>query len=245
MTEERNYEEEARKQGWRPKEEFSGPEGKWTDAQTFVEKGEQILPILKARADRQDVEIQSLKRANKEFGDYTQQMLQKERTKSVGLLQDLEVARAKAVTEGDGQEFTRLDREMTQVRHSMEAAPQQQTIDPNGQAWLAENSWYETNPKLRRYADGLADELIAQGFNGQAYYKELTSRVQEDFAEEFRNPNQGGANSVEDVGTRTTPSDSTKPSYDNLPDDAKAACDRFVANGLTSQEDYVKNYEWE
>lgn len=44
--------QQATEMGWRPKEEFKGSEEKWVDAKTFVERGEHVLPIVKANADR-------------------------------------------------------------------------------------------------------------------------------------------------------------------------------------------------
>lgn len=43
---------QARDMGWRPKDEFKGADDKWVDAKTFVERGEHVLPIVKATADR-------------------------------------------------------------------------------------------------------------------------------------------------------------------------------------------------
>lgn len=43
---------QAREMGWRPKEEFKGADDKWVDAKTFVERGEHVLPIVKATAER-------------------------------------------------------------------------------------------------------------------------------------------------------------------------------------------------
>lgn len=43
---------EARKIGWRPPEEFRGDPAKWVDADEFVRRGEEVLPLVKA-ANRQ------------------------------------------------------------------------------------------------------------------------------------------------------------------------------------------------
>ncbi len=45
-------ESKAREMGWTPKEKFRGDPEKWVDAQTFVERGEHVLPILRADRDR-------------------------------------------------------------------------------------------------------------------------------------------------------------------------------------------------
>ena len=39
---------EAREMGWCPEAEWKGSKGKWLDAKTFVDRGNQILPILRA-----------------------------------------------------------------------------------------------------------------------------------------------------------------------------------------------------
>ena len=39
-------ETEARSMGWVPKEEFRGPESQWRDAEEFVERGHNVLPIV-------------------------------------------------------------------------------------------------------------------------------------------------------------------------------------------------------
>jgi hypothetical protein len=48
----RDFEAEARDMGWVEETKFRGPKGQWVDAKTFVEKGENILPILKATRDK-------------------------------------------------------------------------------------------------------------------------------------------------------------------------------------------------
>jgi hypothetical protein len=37
---------------------------------------------------------------------------------------------------------------------------------------------------------------------------------------------------------------SKQKGYENLPGDAKAICDGFIAGGIMTQEEYVNNYEW-
>mgnify|MGYP003147058479 FL=1 len=246
MTEERNYEDEARKQGWKPEGEYSG-KAAWTDAKTFVQKGEQIAGILKSRLDKQDAQIQQLQSANKEFGEYTNELIKKERGKTQQAIQQLEEARAKAIDMGDGQEFTRLDSELNAARTQLErpASNGAESLDPLASEWLGQNDWYNSNRKLKYFADGLAEDLVAEGFRGQAYYSELTRRTIEQFPEEFGNPNQSRANSVESGGTPVSEDSETEHAYKNLPADAKAACDRYVKSGLTTVEDYVSNYEWD
>ena len=239
MSEERDFEAEAKEQGWKPE----GP----LDAQAFVEKGEKIAGILKSRVDKQDSVIKQLQDSNKQFGKYQSELLAKEKQKSADLLKQLEAKRAVAINDGDGQEFTRLDNEIVGVRKELDA-PDPIAVDANAwnqmaQSWATENSWYSSNNKLNVYADGLGERLQAQGWTGQAYFDELTRSVKSTFPEEFENKNKSKANGVESGGPQEV-KNKEEHSYDNLDKEAKAACDQFVTDGLTTVEEYVKNYDW-
>ena len=156
MSEDRDYEAEAKEQGWKPQEEFTGPEDKWTDAQTFVEKGEKIAGIAMAQRDgfkeknaRLEARVQRLEIDNKQFGEYQKNLLTKEKSRNADLLAELEGRRATAITDGDGAEFTRLDREIQQTRDDIrQPVTNGQDIDPLGQAWLLNNDWYNTNQSI-------------------------------------------------------------------------------------------------
>lgn len=247
MAEERDYVAEATAQGWNP-DPTSLPEGKWVDAETFVEKGDKIAGILKARLDRQDQQIRQLNDDNKAFGEYQKTLLDKAKAESAQRLAELEALRATAITDADGAEYTRVDREIQKVRKDLETPEPQangkQELDVLAQAWLLNNSWYNTNPKLHTYADGLAEVVENEGYSGQAYFTELTRRVQEAFPDEFQNKRQTQSNTVERGGELDT-IDSEARTYENLPSEAKTACDRFVKGGFTTKEDYVASYEWE
>jgi hypothetical protein len=225
-NENRDWEAEARDQGWKPLGEFKGPESKWTDPRTFVEKGEKITGIMKSRLDRQEQEIARLRNSNKEFGEYQKQLREKEKQALESRISELEAARAAAITEGDGTAFTRLDR-----------------TDPTEVQWAQDNPWYQRDPQLTAFADGVSYQVEMEGYTGPARLAEIARRTRETFPDKFENPNRSGANGVDEGGELET-EDSEARTYENLPPDAKAACDRFVADGLTTKEDYVETFEW-
>src|SRR6266404_9921448 len=43
---------DARRQGWRPLEEFKGPEKAWVDAETFLARGTEIRSFTKAENEK-------------------------------------------------------------------------------------------------------------------------------------------------------------------------------------------------
>lgn len=243
MEDERNYEAEAMEQGWVGKADWKGDPDKHVDAKVFVERGEKISGILKSRLDKQEILIKGLQATNKKFGEYHKQTLEKTQQDNATRVAELEAELAQAITDGDGQAYTKVNREISNIRSEPVPIDDSAAWGQLAQAWANENQWYADNPKLRRYADGISDEIRAAGYDGQAYFSELTRQVKSDFPEEFKNPNKSRPTGAETEGE---PAPSSKArTYDNLPADAKKACDGFVADGFMTQKDYVKQFEFE
>ena len=55
---------------------------------------------------------------------------------------------------------------------------------------------------------------------------------------------QSPASRVESGSGRTGRSSGNAQTYDNLPSEAKAACDRFVKQKLMTREQYVADFDW-
>ena len=161
MTEDRNYEQEAQKQGWKPESEWNNPDKQWIDAQTFVERGESILPIVTSQRDRaQEKNVQlegrvvKLEAANKEFGEYKDEQLARSEARNKDLLNELSRRRSQAVADNDGEAYYKADREYEEVRDNMNPPPPQQSNggnqpNPLFDAWLINNDWYNADPQLR------------------------------------------------------------------------------------------------
>lgn len=247
MSEARDYEAEASKEGWAPQEQWKGDQSKWKTAQKFVEDGENINGILKSRLDRQDTRINELLNSNKDLAAMGKKALQKEKAESERLLGELASVRKQAITDGDGDAFEKADEAMQHLRDSQVSKPEQQPMAPAAQAWVAENKWYGTNQTLSIQADGIADRLRAQGYDDTSpgYFEQLTLQVKEAFPNEFENPNRNRAGTTEAGGERGS-GDSDKKSFDDLPQDAKAQYEVFLRDiPEFTKEDYLSQYEWE
>lgn len=243
MEDERDYEQEASEQGWVEKDAWKGDPEKHTDAKTFVERGDKIAGILKSRLDKQDSQIKNLQESNKQFGEYHKQTLAKTEQANATRVAALEAELEQAITDGDGQAYTKVNREINDLRTNAAPTDDAQAWNQMAQAWAGQNQWYADNSKLATYADGISDQLRNEGYNGQAYFSELSRRVKEDFPEEFKNPNKSRPNGVDEGGQVDT--NSKARTYDALDADAKKACDGFVADGFMTQDEYVKQYEFE
>jgi hypothetical protein len=242
MTEERNYEQEARQEGWRPQEEWSGDPEKWVDEKTFVERGEKISGILKSKLERVEQRLEKAERANAKFGEYHKQTIEKERKGAEARIHQLESLLAEAVDNGDGQTFTKLNREIDNLKSNMPAPPVPEvSFDPIEGEWLQKNPWYGKDPQLTAMADGVTGMVEAEGYNGKARLDEIQRRVEAAFPEKFKNPNKG----KEDVVGSGSPVEDApikKASYKNMDKEAKDACDDFVSQGFMTQDEYVEQY---
>ncbi len=253
MTEERDYVAEATAQGW--DENYEG-ENK-VDAQVFVEKGERIAAIAQSQRNKAQAEnanlvsrIAKLESANKEFGEYKDGQLARSEARNKELLGELSRKRSQAVTDNDGEAFYKADREFQEVQDSMNAPLPQRSNggnEPNPlfDAWVINNDWYNNDPALRAIADGIEGQIANEGYQGPAYYSEVTRRVKELSPDSFGNKKRSGTTEVELGGELETNPASDAHVYDNLPPEAKAACDKFIAGGVTTKESYCKTYEWD
>lgn len=247
---ERNFEAEAKAEGWVPQEQFKGDSSKWVDAETFVKRGEEILPIVNAKNRKltETVEelrktVDDLKLGNSQFREFHEKTVAKERQERDAAIAQLEAVRKKAVTDGDGETFDRAEKRIQELR----AQPVKAELSPAQRAWLAENPWYQSDKKLRALADAMSDDLAAERpdlVGRKEFLDELTKRVKEEMPHKFENPNRQRS-----VVENTPPSGSGNgkaKTYESLPADAKAACDRFVRTipGYT-KEKYVAEYAWD
>ena len=242
MNEEvRDYEAEAKAQGWAPEEDWRGKPEDFKSAERFIKDGESIPALLKSKVEKLEGRVDELLDSNKKLNEFSQRSLEKERKENDRLIHKLEETRKQAITEGDGEAFDRADKQINDLRADVQ--PQPQELDPTAKRWLEANPWYETNDKLAIHADGMADRLVAQGYTGKAYFDELTKKMHEAFPEEFGNKNRNKPSTVESA---TPSSPSSKHTFDNLDTEAKEAYAQFKRDipGFT-KEQFVDQYDWE
>jgi len=259
-------ESEARAQGWVAKEEFRGAESDWVDADTFVRRGREIMPILRKNNEKLLKELaiakaaaEEARTAAKEFREFQKEQFER-KTKDLELqLDQLKQAKREAISSGDGDRAQAIDDAMDTVKEERIAAkqslqeaerkaiaPPQVTQDPDINEWMSKNEWFGTDRKMTAITNGLGTELRAENPNmtGKQFLEKLDQELATLYPEKFgkkrvQNPMGGQPSS----SSRPT-TGSGKQAYANLPPEAKAACDRFVKQGLMTKEQYVADYDW-
>lgn len=234
----RDYEAEARVQGWRPKEEYTGPPEKWSDAEAFVKHGEEILPRVLKDLKATKAELASLKRQLKRRDSLDRKA--QERT-----VAELEARQEAAVETGDVAEHRRIKAAIRELQTDLDDEPEAPGgEDPREQyeAFREANIWYdkanlasatETEIEARLYADRLADQWVHQGKDKELPPSEFFAQIGEAVATKFPllKTRASRARPESDVAGVTRGAVTKAKTGANLPPEAKEEVRKWMRTG--------------
>jgi len=264
---ESDVQHEAESQGWVPKERYRGNEADWVDAETFVKRGREILPILRKNNENlvKDLnatkeQLKDFREAAEEFKKFQRESYERKASEYERRIQDIKESRAQAINDGDGQKVNALDDALDEAKEDLKEAkqavkdvisvpeqPASAAVDPNLQSWLDKNAWFGEDRRMTSIANGLGEGLRLEfpGLKGEAFLEKLDEALAEEFPNRFGGKSKSpSTNRVESGSGRQSRSSSNAQSYENLPSEAKAACDRFVKQKLMTREQYVQDFDW-
>jgi hypothetical protein len=251
--------ERARRLGWRPQEEYNGRR-EWVPADKFIETAEKELPVLRENLRRLDSlytkdvsslknELTEVKQVLTDFREFSTRAEQRAYEKAK---REIEEKRDVAVAHADTESFKAAQRELEELDKTVKPKapevekPKIDTPDPAITSWIAENPWFTTDATMMAYAKAQDQFLMAAkpGLTVAERLAEVKDRTKKEFPDKFGNPKREQASSVAEPGAPPTRQKKGK-TYDDLPPEAKAACDKFVKSipGY-KREDYVKDYDW-
>jgi hypothetical protein len=257
MTTEVDVETQARNLGWSPKEQFKGKPENWVDAETYVNRGEQIMPILRRNNEKLTGELNGTKgelaklqaalaasqTAIEELKNFNSAMA---RDRAKDTKKELIDGITEARTAGDVAREVQLQDQLNETNAAIREAekkpevvtPPTPPVDPGLAAakaafdsWKSDNPWYESDPIKQSIADGFAKKLRKDGneLTGRAFFDEVGKQVEAYTASTRRPPDR-----VEGGGRGTGTGGGASPagqSYADLPPEAKAACEKCVSRG--------------
>jgi len=246
----------ARRLGWLPKEEFKGDVEHWRSAEDFLERGERLLPLLQRDNDKLHRRLTELegtlretREASKELLDFTSKSEERAYKKA---LAELQAKAEQAAANADPAMVRATLSEIEDLNKSHvkpEAKPQNGVkIDPDIQSWIERESWFNKDRSLNAYATDTYGDLERNkpGMSTAEKLAETKRLTMEKFPEKFGiNPSRSAPAAV---GSPTGAVATRKKghTYEDLPAEAKKACDKFVKTipGY-KREDYLKDYEWD
>lgn len=238
-----DVESEAIALGWSPREKWRGDPENWIDAETFLRRGKEILPLLKASNKKLEDNLRAIQNENSflhssleemrsnmaEFASSQREMLKnrlEEQRKE--LLAQRKVARE----EGDDEILDGIEQQLDENREAakkLESSPSSVRVKepPEFLAWRSANSWFEGESEddvmLTALAFRYGQEAAKKGLTNSAFY----SYIDQKLAPRLRKaPPADKTESGGSVGV------SGGKGYNALPPDARAICDadekRFV-----------------
>ena len=257
-------EKNARHFGWVSKEEFRGNPDDWVDAETFEKRGKEINPILRSNNERLKKELEAtqkkhadeiaeLRSATEEFKAFQKDSFEKKQKQLQDELQSLKTQRKEAMRENDVDLVEEIEDRIEAVKEEQSVKPEIKVepkkaetvvLDPSLSEWMGKNEWFGVDVENTEIVNALGAAVRRQFPNliGKEFLAKLDERIDQKLPD-LRGGTQSQRDTVDSSTTRGSPS-AKKKSYDNLPADAKAACDKYVKQKLMSKEEYVNMYDW-
>lgn len=234
---------EAKRQGWVPQEDYNGPEDKWVDADTFVKKGKEINALLRKDNEFLKREVSEMKSTMMEFKKFHADT---EKRAYERAMSDLREQKKEAIAAGDGERVLQVDDAIDELKTARKedraSAPPPNQIDPAFISWQEDNRWFGKDNELTAEANLIGEVVKRQNptLIGTDFLDEVTKRVKRMYPEKFTNANRNKPNPVE--GSTAKPASRGGKGFNDLPPEAKAACQKFEKQGLVSRDQYIKEY---
>lgn len=254
-----DVESRAKAMGWVPKEQFRGPPENWRDADEFVRRGEEEVPILRERLRNTTRKLETIEQ------DFATRIDMLTRANNMALQRQREqleatydAAMRNATANGDVERFDQLNRDKREVLHQhdqrvreviagdqrqpqQQARQQAQPVEVTD--WINRNAWFNSDPELQAAAAGYSRKLeLERPHLSLSENLAATERYikQERYQDRFGGQVRGAQ--VES-GSRVSSSNGSRRGASSLPPEARAAATRFVQQGLYKNVDeYAKAY---
>jgi hypothetical protein len=252
-VDETDYDAEAEKQGWVPKEKYKGDPKRWVDAKTFVERGEIFRPMLHTKYKEVETELADTKRQlaeqaaaierNNKIAERFQERARQE------ALEQIKREQRVAFEQGDDAKYNELDKRRDNIAKEFEVEPvkvkaETNQPDPYVVKFQQENPWFGKDFTLTQAAQFHDARLARENpyMSPESRHTEVRKLVVAEFPNKFENPNRGQKNGL-GSGRNPGKQPPAKKGWDAIPEVDRKLAAGFIKGGM-SKEDYAKDY-WE
>ena len=264
QTGERDFEAEAREHGWSAKDEFKGDVSRWIDAETFMKRADEMMPLLKADKARLKRELDAIKkdmrRATAHFEGAEDRAYKRAKA-------DIEAQIEAAVETGDMIAAKAAMKDLDELKPEPQQHSKEDALEALD-AFREDNAWYdranlasasEIDINGRLFYDRMVDKHIerTKDLAPTEFFAMIGDMTTEKYpALKGKAPRTKPASAVEGVGAGR-PSGRGK-TWDNLPDGARRQYERFITRGIgvkstgdadkdtaTARAYYAKSHDWE
>lgn len=246
----------ASARGWVPKKAFKGDPERWVDADKFLERAENEMPLLKARNKKLEKDMAEMRGLVTRVVKNTKAQADRAVAQAIA---ELEAKKETAIKEGDVAEVKKLDKKIDETKKS--AADDDGDDEPAAKkggdlsdddkraynAWAKDNPWFKTDKRLTKFAEGVFMELAESDEDWDdktlaQQLKAVAKEVKKEFPHKFAQTKQKEPPAVEGGGGSL--GGDGKKGYADLPAEAKQICDDMVRQKIMTREQYLKEYRW-
>ena len=192
-----------------------------------------------------------------EFKEYQRAQTAKQISSLQLEIKALKEKKIEAISTGEGSlavsiedQIDILKEEQQRIKNEVKVAENKPKVEealaPELQEWISNNSWYTQDVRMQAAANVIAED-ISRGqpwLKGKEFLVALDKALEDNFTPERlgRSAKKKERSPVEGVHQGGGSTRNDKHSYENLPAEAKAACDMFVKNKLMTREQYCSEY---
>ena len=257
-------EEQARKDGWVPQDEWKGDPEQWRDAEEFNKRGEDINAILKKKLDKTEQKLEEtgamintlVKTQEQEVKRREQEAYDRAKAEYEQKVAALRGEQREAVVDQDVDKFNKAEEALKTLEPPPTPEDKVQENSKDFIEWNEKNPWYgpdpnnlgDADPDLSAFVNGKGAELMMK--NPNMTEKELLVAVEKAtkkaFPHKFKNQNRDKPG-VTDSGE--PPEEKGNKTYADLPADVKKTYERMREqivstnpNASFTKEDYAKQY---
>lgn len=262
-------ETEAKALGWSPKENWRGNEADWVDAETFVERGRQVMPLLKKNNERLTGKLTETEQrleattAQMKAMQATLKALEEHREADIEAQVQERITKlrgdiAEASRDGDHSRVAELTDELATERASLAVAAagkedkgddttvdnQPQKLPPEITNWYSENAVYVTDVRRRALGTAIAMELRQQGdmSTGVVFLEKVKEQVEAALNPSSTTSKVSGGNGG---SSRQEPAAGGAKTYRDLPKDAKDQCAKYAPRFVGPTKRFKTEAEWQ
>jgi hypothetical protein len=269
-TGEPDYEYEAARKGWKPEAQYTGPEGKWVDAKTFVERGERFTKKLEGEIDTLKKQVQAFEGTKAQFRKFFDDQMAKRDKEHTEAIQALRIQRSQATRDGDDELAIELEDRIEATRKQQQALKTEATEaatertegasvaagnEPNPvlDEFIADgNQWFKDDEALAKHAIAVGKQMRANGEKaiGRKFLEMVKEQVRDDFPRRFKeidaaNGTQQRQSTTGGAGNGGNGSGNQgyqgKTERDLPPEDLQVMR-QFIKDGLYTKETFLKSY---
>ena len=226
--------QEAIKHGWNPE----GVEGKRNlTAEEFMDRQKLYDDIRSLKK-----QLRSQKEAMDTLSQHHSKVRELEREK---IIKELKEQKKLALEERDYDAVVEIDERLQ--KHSSEPKKEPETNNDAFIEWVADNSWYKTDPELQAAANAYGAGYYAANPEEDLkdVYKKVTERMQEMYPDKFgitENVARKSPPKVEGRKPSTSTKNKSRLSVSDLTEDERSIMRTLVKSGALTEEQYLKEY---